>query len=371
MTESEQMSHTPSPRTDALPDLSDESIDRIESRVFSTIATQRERGRRRRRTAFVGVGAAAAVVLVAAVAIPAVISGGGGMSAGSQVDSALDPAFDGEASPEMIEGDGVAGSDMAMDVEESAVSGDEDREIITNANMGLVVDDVGAAASDVAGLAVSIGGWVESMSVGTHGPLPVEPSVDDTVDRQTAAPEAEYGWITVRVPADDLTEVIDDVGALGEVSDLSVDRSDVTAQAMDLRARIDAAQASVDRLTELMSQSGSVSDLIAAEAALSDRQAMLESYTQQLEMLEGQVAMSTLSVSLTVETVPVVADPAGFGDGFIAGWNALVALGNGLVIGLGFALPWLIVIVVVGGVVWLIVGAVRRSRRGAEPGEGE
>ena len=123
-----------------------------------------------------------------------------------------------------------------------------------------------------------------------------------------------------------------------------MNRTDVTDQAIDLRARVDATQASVDRLTQLMSQSASVDDLIAAEVALSDRQALLESYEQQLAQLESQVAMSSLQVNLTSETPPVKADPAGFGDGLVTGWNALVATLNGIVIALGFLLPWILVV---------------------------
>lgn len=366
MSESAQNPAASPPEPPTLPEMTDETIDRIESRVFTSIAAERERARRRRRGAFLGIGAAAALVLVAAVAVPAVISGST-MSAGGLADSSSESAVDGALSPEMIEGDAVAGADMAVDAEESMVGEEAAREIITNASMSIIVDDVGGGTAEVAGIAETSGGWVESMNVGTSRPLPVEPYVDDTIDSQMAAPVAEYGWITVRVPADELSAVMDDVRSLGEVTDLNVGRSDVTSQAIDLRARIDAAQASVDRLTELMSQSGSIGDLIAAESALSERQAMLESYQQQLEMLESQVAMSTLTVSLSVDSVPVTADPAGFGDGFTAGWNALVALGNGLVVGLGFVLPWLVVLVVVGAIVWLIVGGVRRSRRGADP----
>ena len=102
----------------------------------------------------------------------------------------------------------------------------------------------------------------------------------------------------MRVPADELTGVVDELSALGEVTASSVNRQDVTEQTVDLRARIDAAQASVDRLTELMAQAGSVADLIAAESALAERQATLESYEQQLKSLEGQVAMSSLTVTL-------------------------------------------------------------------------
>ena len=58
--------------------------------------------------------------------------------------------------------------------------------------------------------------------------------------------------------------------------------------------------------------------------------------------------MSSLTVTLEPVTEPVEADPAGFTDGLTAGWNGLVATLNGIVIALGFLLPWLVVIAIAG-----------------------
>jgi hypothetical protein len=156
--------------------------------------------------------------------------------------------------------------------------------------------------------------------------------------------------------------VVDELSDVGEVTASAINRQDVTEQTVDLRARIEAAQASVDRLLDLMTEATTTADLIAAEAALSERQALLESYEQQLEMLEGQVAMSSLTVTLTPVVETVEADPAGFADGLVAGWNGLVATLNGIVIALGFLLPWLAVAAVAALVVWAIVRWVRGRR---------
>lgn len=150
-----------------------------------------------------------------------------------------------------------------------------------------------------------------------------------------------------------------DLGKTGDVLSSSTSKQDVTSAAIDLRARVDATRTSVERLTALMAQSGSVSELIEAEVALTDRQAQLESYEQQLAALEDQVAMSSLQVQLT-RVAPVAADPAGFGDGLSAGWNGLVASLNAVVIAIGFILPWL----VVAGVIVLLVWGIRRIVRG-------
>src|SRR5690606_36878029 len=131
--------------------------------------------------------------------------------------------------------------------------------------------------------------------VGSNGSVyPVPPMEGGVVDSTMPYPAPTEGaWVTVRVPADQLSAVVDELAGLGEVTATNISRQDVTEQTVDLQARIDAAQASVDRLTELMTQAQNVGDLIAAESALAERQATLESYQQQLEMLDDQVAMST------------------------------------------------------------------------------
>jgi hypothetical protein len=235
-----------------------------------------------------------------------------------------------------------------------------EREIITTAQATVRVDDVAAAARSIGAAAEQRGGYVESMNIGEDG----------VVGSHGISPEimpypVSGAWITVRVPADELTGSIDELAGYGTVVSSSINRQDVTEQTVDLRARIDALSASVDRLTELMGKAGSVGDLIAAESALSQRQAELESYQQQLKTLDDQVALSSLTVSLAQNTERVQADPAGFGDGLTSGWNGLMATLNGLVVALGFLLPWLAVAAVVAVIVWAIVWARRRSRRAA------
>ncbi|HWI30137.1 MAG TPA: DUF4349 domain-containing protein [Microbacterium sp.] len=355
--------------TDTLPELTDDTVDRMESAVFARIAEDRtrdaSRSRKRRTGVWIGLGSAAAVVAIAAVIAPSV----GGLvnpsSAGSTADQpAIDPAVGGGmAEPEVArEGGGDASSTTGLTAtDQAAAAPDADRDIIASASAAVLVGDLADSADEIAALAEGYAGYVESMNVGTDGDG-VTPLVEDGSIMYPQPSGPGYGSVTIRVPAEDLNAAIDDLDNVGEVTSVSINRSDVTDQAIDLRARVEATQASVDRLTQLMAQSASVSDLIAAEVALSDRQALLESYEQQLAQLESQVAMSTLSVSLTTATEPVEADPAGFGDGITAGWNALVATLNGVVIALGFLIPWIVVVALAALIVWGIVRLVRRRR---------
>jgi hypothetical protein len=373
---------SPVPEASApLPELSAQRIDEMEDALFADIARERARGsvrRTRRGRLWIAGGAAAAVIAVAALIAPSVgslVGTAGGTAEESAVapadsvagsDGASDSATDQTSesapltvAPDAAEGDKATGAQLDSGL-------DTDRDIITTASATVSVDEVDAATRSIANSAVAHGGYVESMSVGSDGSVyPVSPTDGGIVYDTMPYPPAptDGAWITVRVPADQLQDVVDELEDVGEVTATNLSRQDVTEQTIDLEARIEAAQASVDRLTALMAQAQSVADLISAEAALSERQAMLESYQQQLEMLDDQVAMSTLSVTVVPDIEPVTADPAGFGDGLAAGWNGLVATLNGIVIALGFLLPWLAVAAVVALIVWGVVRLVRGRRR--------
>ena len=352
-----------------LPELSDERIDRIENSLFTEISRDRTLHRKRRAGVWIISGAAAAVIVVAAVIAPSV---GGLISGSASNDAAVAPA-----APRVDSGAGGAADSSAvkegLSSSESAGAADsvsgsdvvtESRDIITTASATVVVDDTTAAVAMITDAAESRDGYVESMSIGQPGEvMPVDPTTGMVYESTAPHPYTPDGaWITVRVPADGLQSLVDQLAGIGEVTASSVSRQDVTEVTLDLEARVDAAQVSVDRLTELMAQAGSLSDLIAAEAALAERQATLESYQQQLKYYDEQVAMSTLTVTLTEPVETVAANPAGFGDGLAAGWNGLVATLNGIVIAIGFLIPWVLILAIIGLIAWSIVVLVKRRR---------
>ena len=360
-----------------LPELSDARIDEIESVLFRAIGRERqrddaarERARRARRgRLWLGVGGAAAVIVVAAVLAPSMPAILGGVSGGSDASTA-------ENAPDVAPADGgdLGGAvDQSEPGTMSGQSASEEsgtaREIIATASATVRVDDAEEAAASIGELATGAGGYVEAMSVGGERTMPYDDTMGGGVDdggvaEDVATSPSSSAWVTIRVPAAKLSEVTAALSDIGEVTASQIDRRDVTSEAIDLRARVEALEASVGRLTDLVGQAESTADLIAAEDALATRQSDLEAYQQQLKYLDEQVGMSTLTVSLFEPNPVVTADPAGFGDGLAAGWGGLVATLNGMVIALGFLLPWLAVIAVAATIFWGVRrGTRRRSAR--------
>ncbi len=355
-----------------LPDLSAQRVDEMENALFGAIASERaqqhavQRRRRARRGRLWLTGAAAAVVIVAAAAIAPALTQPGVMGTSEsafdsgvpQVAPAAEPGvFTGTVTDGLGQPDGRGLDGGGVSQETTAA---QRREIVATASASVRVDDVSTAADRIGDAARDAGGYVESMSVGQEGRILEMGALG--VDGAVMPVGPSDAWVTVRVPADRLSDVMGGLAEVGDVLSSRIVREDVTSHAVDLRARVRALEASVERLTALMSDAESTADLLAAESALSQRQSELESYRSQLEGLDDRVAMSTLGVSLTATPPPVSADPAGFGDGLLAGWNGLVATVNGIVVGLGFLLPWIGVLAVAGALVWLIVRLARRAR---------
>jgi hypothetical protein len=221
-----------------------------------------------------------------------------------------------------------------------------DRQVVTTATASLAVKDPTVAAQRVSELVESVGG-----------------RVDERTEQSARGGDRSAGAdLVVRVPAAALTGVLADLKKLGDVASVSVSRSDVTGTAVDLDARISALRTSVARLQGLMHDAATTDTLLAAEKALSERQANLESLQGQRAELAGKVALSTLTVHLEPVGVAPAGGPHGFLEGLGTGWRALVAALGVTVVVLGVLLPWLALAALVAAGVLV---SIRRLRRRA------
>ncbi len=317
--------------------LTDDRIETMRSTVMNAVDGDiKRRGTRVRRT----VGLAAASVLVVGTGTIGLnlldSTGGGNDSAGGTSTSKL---------PSGAAADRDAGSDSkayAGDLEKAETSlsdqaapGAADREVITTGSVSVTVSNPRESAQQVSAYVDSIKGRVDSRSENT----------DD--DRDAA-------YLQVRVPSDKVTEAIAKLKTYGSVTNVSLENQDVTSQATDLDARIDALKISIKRLEKIMADSASSKELIAAETALTQRQEQLESMAAQRTSIADQVQLSTLSIELTEKTKADSVSSGGFKGGVIDGWNALVSTLNNIVEFVGVLLPWAAIAVVLYGAYRLI-----------------
>lgn len=224
------------------------------------------------------------------------------------------------------------------------------RQVVTTGSAQLTVDDPRKAAVAVVALVEGEGGRVDARK------------------EQTAAEGRDaFAQLTVRIPSDDMTVTLAKLGDIGRVDQVDLSAQDVTATAEDFDARIRALKLSVARMEDLLSHATSNADLIAAENALTERQANLESLQSQRARLADQVALSTLDINLTAPGNAPAPTTHGFLGGLAAGWDALVAMLGTLVLVIGVLLPWL----AFAGVITLaVLAALRWARRRRAPAPG-
>lgn len=243
-------------------------------------------------------------------------------------------------------GANMSNEEAAASAEQSILN-DAKRSVITTGSVTIEVKDPKAAVDEATQAAEALGGRIEAQSLSNSG-----------------AGGPEGASLTMRVPQDKLTDALDSLGELGTVLDQSISADDVTAQHVDLQARVESLEASVTRLTELMAGSATTSELIEAESALSSRQAELDSLKAQLKMLEGQVDESTVWVSFTTASA-IPGGPANFWEGLLAGLSSITAAGAGALVLLGILLPWLAVAAIITFAIILLV-RVGKKRRAAK-----
>ena len=148
--------------------------------------------------------------------------------------------------------------------------------------------------------------------------------------------------LVLRIPADKLDGVLADAKKLGTVESMSIGHSDVTSQRVDLDARIEALQTSVNRLLQLMGRAGNVADLLAAESSLTQRQAELDSLRAQRATLGNRFVCDDQRRPLDQTDCYPRRFPRRART-----WVALVALAvHGVVMAVGFLIPWIPVLAV-------------------------
>lgn len=242
------------------------------------------------------------------------------------------------------------------------------RSVIVRADMTVRVDDLDAAYAAMSLAAGRHGAVIASQTTSEGDLLPVPEPM--TVDEKgvsscpsTGCPTSyASSTTTYRVDNDEVDDLIRDLGDLGTVEASYRTTEDVSGQVADVDARLETARASLARVRVLMDKAVTIADVVALEAELSRRQADLESLQAQQRVLADQTAQATVTVRLVDEQAPVVVeDETGFLAGLSAGWNAFTGAAVVALTVIGALIPFLLVLVPLGLLVWWLV------RRGSRP----
>ena len=182
--------------------------------------------------------------------------------------------------------------------------------------------------------------------------------------------------VTYRIPVARWDEALGHLRGLGQkVIDERYSTEEVTAQVVDLEARIANLQTTEAAFQAIMARAEKIDDVLTVQAQLTQVRGDIERLTAQKTSLEGQAAFSTLAVTFALKKDPILAEQQGFSaESEIQQASAsLVAVLQAVATaGIWFGIVWLPILLALAviGLTGLVIGRrLSRSSRAA-PGDG-
>jgi hypothetical protein len=228
--------------------------------------------------------------------------------------------------------------------EGGALPSAEERMIVRNGYMELVVSDVLAVRNDIARLATNYGGYPVSSSI-------------------RGEEEDLRGNITIRVPDDLFEQALAEIRGMGvRVTEENTSSYDVTEEYIDLQSRLKNAEAAEQQYLTILEQATDVEDILMVYERLTDIRQEIEQIKGRIQYLERTSSMSLIEVHLQPEAS---AKPLAR-----AGWNALEVF-KSAIRGLSVAgqviatiAIWLLIFIPIWGtILGIIIWRVRRKKR--------
>jgi hypothetical protein len=224
----------------------------------------------------------------------------------------------------------------------------DDAKIIRTGTLILEVKDIGPAVRAARDAIVGLGGYVGASTTRNDGDLP----------------SAE---ITYRIPADRWEQALDQLKGLNGLTTKVVaehtEAVEVTAQVIDLEARITNLRASETALQGIAAKAVRISDVLEVQAQLTATRSEIESLTAHLKDLNDRAGYATLTVQygvpiVAVETAAKGWDPTTVVDEAAA---AMVDVLQGLAsAGIWLVIVWLPILLVFGFVALIVIWIARR-----------
>lgn len=254
----------------------------------------------------------------------------------------------------------------APDAARSSASVATGQMIIRNSNVELRVDKIETALDSIRRIVRSNNATITDSSImagqgGGEKPLYAE-TTSDYISPATA-------FLTIRVEASKLDTLEKAITGVGTLISQNGSSSDVSQQHIDMSARLDNLKAQEKRLRGFFARATKVADLLQIEQELSRVRGEIESMQGQVDFLERQAALSTLTVSLT-EPGPVV-QPSGSDWGFVEAIRRGIQAAATLVTGLITLVIALVPVVLLAGIAIAIARLRHRGRKSDAAATGE
>jgi len=166
--------------------------------------------------------------------------------------------------------------------------------IVRTGNLRLELTDLAPALNQAQALITGLGGYIAAST--------------ERNDDQTT-----YAEITYRVPVERWDEALAGLRGLGQrVISENTQAADVTAEVVDLDARLANLRATETALQSIMDRAGTIDDVLKVQRELTDVRSSIESLTAQRESLAERATYATITVSYEVRNTAVSAASGGW-----------------------------------------------------------
>ena len=160
-----------------------------------------------------------------------------------------------------------------------------DRKIVKNGTLSIVVKDVAEAAQKISNNAVAAGGYVSTTNFSS-----------DNKGQSTT------GYVRLRIPVDKVDDFIRSAkGAAVKVKNENITSQDVTAQYIDLEARIKNLEVSELQYQEFMQKAINVNEVLTIQKELTKIRGEIEQLKGQLKYLSGNAEMSDITIYIALD----------------------------------------------------------------------
>lgn len=187
-------------------------------------------------------------------------------------------------------------------------------------------------------------------------------------DADTYAGDGDGGrtaHITVRVPAEKLDEFLAYVEDNVHVTSSSVSSNDVSARYYDIEARLATLRAEKAALDDMLEHAATTAEALAIRAQLTDVTQNIESYEAQIRLYDDRISYSTVTIRL-YEVVVYSPESETFGarvgNAFGESWRAFRTFWINVVLFFVYALPFILVLLVICGAILAVI-FLRRKRQ--------
>lgn len=250
-------------------------------------------------------------------------------------------------------GDGMAGSapDHATDSDEGGL--DLGEKIIENASLDFETTEFEDTTAFINNKIEEYGGSLEHSSRGQSS--------------SSYGFIGEYISMTIRLPHDQLRPFIDELNAHDElfIQHQEISRADVTRAFRDNETRIAILREEEMALREMLQEQGSLEEVLQIRTRLYQVISEREIYEDANRTYNEQAEFSTVYLHVQQTDRADTRNVGGFwnrlADAFVDSFYRFIAVSQSLVITFVYAIPYLIILAIVGFVVWRVFRRVRKK----------